>query len=103
MRTGHEVQTHILLKVEEDPEFREHLVRDPKGVIEAETGLVLPEDELVFVHSAIEAAVQGTPFEPPLDDEVPLTEEELTQVTGGSCTTQWDGTVVCDTSNRSAS
>ena len=102
MRTGHEVQTHILLKVEEDPEFRQHLASDPKGVIEAETGLVLPEDELVFVHNAIEDAVQGKPFDLSLDSEVPLTEEELAQVTGGSCTTQWDGTVVCDTSNRSA-
>ena len=39
MRNGHEVQAHILVKVEEDSEFRERLASDPKGVIEAETGL----------------------------------------------------------------
>ena len=103
MRNGHEVQAHILVKVEEDSEFRERLASDPKGVIEAETGLALPEDELVFVHNAVEAAVQGKPFEHLLNREVALTEEELAEVGGGSCTTQWDGTVICDTSNRSAS
>ena len=43
MRTGHEVQAHIVMKAADDLEFRERLASDPKGVIEAETGLVLQQ------------------------------------------------------------
>ena len=87
MRTGHEVQAHIVMKAADDLEFRERLASDPKGVIEAETGLVLPADKLIFVQNAIETASQ------PLASEVALTEEELAEVMGGTCAdgmnTEW--------------
>ena len=92
MRTSNEIQAHIMLKAADDPEFRQRLISDPKGVIEAETGLELPADKLVFVHNAIEAASQ-----PGLSGDVALTEAELAEVGGGECVTEWDGTVVCDT------
>ena len=88
MRTGNEVQAHILLKAADDPEFRSRLAADPKGVIETETGLELPADKLVFVHNAIEAAQQPT-----LASDVALTEDELAEVMGGTCedgmNTEW--------------
>ena len=80
MRTGTEVEAHILQKAEADTEFRARLVADPKGVIEAETGLELPADALVFVEQAIATAQQGVP-----SVEAPLTEDELIQVMGGVC------------------
>ena len=78
MQTADEVQSHILLKVAEDPAFRERLIADPKGVIEAETGRELPDDVLVFVEEAIATAQKAGP-----SVEEPLTQDELIQVTGG--------------------
>ena len=75
MKTGAEVQAYVLLKAAEDPEFRARLIADPKGVIESESGKVLPDDMLVFVNQAIE---KGLSSEQPVD--TPLTEDELTQV-----------------------
>ena len=80
MQTGAEVQTHILLKVEKDAEFRSRLISDPKGVIEAETGLALPDDQLVFINEAIASAHEGVP-----SVDTPLNEDELIQVMGGRC------------------
>ena len=79
MKTGAEVQAHIVLKAAEDVEFRARLVKDPKGVIETETGLELPDDMLVFVNQAI-----ANGLEPSQPIDTPLTEDELMQVMGGS-------------------
>ena len=97
MQTGSEVQSHVLLKAADDTKFRERLISDPKGVIEAETGKVLPDDMLVFVQNAIETASSSE-----LSSDTALTTEELTEVMGGDCSDgtnlQWydcdgDGTV----------
>ena len=80
MQTGADVQAHILQKAEEDTEFRARLIADPKGVIEAESELELPDDALVSVEQAIATARQGVS-----SVEAPLTEDELIQVMGG----QW--------------
>ena len=80
MKTGIEVEAHILQKAEADTEFRARLVADPKGVIEAETGLELPADALVLVEQAIANAQQGVS-----SVEAPLTQDELVQVMGGFC------------------
>ena len=79
MKTGVEVQAHIVLKAAEDVEFRNRLVKDPKGVIEAETGLELPDDMLVLVNQAISNGLESLQ---PIDK--PLTQDELVQVMGGS-------------------
>ena len=78
METGYEVQTHILQKVEADPTFRERLIADPKGVIEAESGRELPDEAFVFVQETIAKAQQAVP-----SVDAPLTEDELIQVMGG--------------------
>lgn len=80
MQTGSEVQAHILLKAADDLEFRSRLLSDPKGVIEAETGKVLPDDMLVFVNNAIETSSQ-----PNAAIGSPLTVDELSEVMGGDC------------------
>ena len=79
MQTVTDVQAHILLKVGEDSAFREQLVADPKGVIEAEIGRVLPDDVLVFVQEAVATAQQQVP-----SVDAPLTQDELIQVMGGT-------------------
>ena len=88
MKTGAEVQAHVLLKAASDTEFRARLIEDPKGVIEDETGKVLPDDMLVFAQQAIENGVESVK---PID--TPLTEDELAQVMGGTCedglNTEW--------------
>ena len=80
MKTGSEVEAHVVLKAAEDTEFRARLIDDPKGVIEAETGKVLPDDMLVFVKQAIENSLES-----PENTNKPLTNDELTQVMGGNC------------------
>ena len=86
IRNSAEVQAHILFKVADDPEFRERLIADPKGVIEAETKGELPDDVLVFVEESIATAQKAVP-----SVEAPLTEDELIQVMGGACGDQaWD-------------
>ena len=77
MKTGPEVQAYILRRVGEDLEFRNRLIADPKGVIEAETGLQLPDEGMAIVQEAIATAQQA----PSVDE--PLTEDELIQVMGG--------------------
>ena len=77
-KTSAEVQSHILFKVADDPEFRERLIADPEGVIEAETGAELPDDALVFVKESIATAQKAVP-----SVDAPLTEDELVQVMGG--------------------
>ena len=94
MQTGAEVQAHILLKVTDDAEFRLRLKSDPKGTIEAETGLALPDDQLVFVKEAIASAEAGVP-----SVDTPLSKDELIQVMGGECFMEslnpWDPPGTC--------
>ena len=89
MQSATEVQTHILLKVAEDAAFRERLIQDPKGTIEEETGLAVPDDAMIFVNQAIADAQKQEKAQ----DAVPLTKDELTQVAGGedaACQGDWD-------------
>ena len=79
MQTAADVQAHFLLKVADDAAFRERLIQDPKGTIEAETNAPLPDDVLVFVNQAIADAQEQEKAQ----DAVPLTRDELVQVVGG--------------------
>ena len=73
-----EFESHVLRKVESDLEFRQRLIADPKGVIEAETGQPLPDDFMVYVGEAISTAQKAVP-----SVDAPLTEEELIEVVAG--------------------
>ena len=81
MKNATEIQTHILLKVAEDVEFRERLASDPKGVIEAETGREVPDDALVLIKQAIEESLEKG------SADTPLSKEEMAQVAGGTMQT----------------
>ena len=92
-KTATEVQSQILIKAEEDTAFRARLIDDPKGVIQAETGLILPDDVMVLVEETLTIAQEAVP-----SIDTPLTEEELVQVMGGviSCGIREDtGTWEC--------
>ena len=78
MKNATEIQTHILLKVAEDVEFRERLASDPKGVIEAETGREVPDDALVLIEQMVAGSLEK------VSADTPLTKEEMVQVVGGS-------------------
>ena len=80
MQTAAEIQTHLLMKISDDAEFRERLAQDPKAVIEEETGEELPDNALVFIRQTIAdaRAQEEAPETIP-----PLTREELAQVVGG--------------------
>ena len=86
MPTAAEIQTHFLLRVEQDVEFRKRLIDDPKTTIEAETGQELPDEVFVFVQETIAKAQQAGS-----SVDTPLTEDELIQVMGGSdgCVFSW--------------
>ena len=77
MKNATEIQTHILLKVAEDVEFRERLASDPKGVIEAETGREVPDDALVLIKQMVAGSLEK------VSADTPLSKEEMAQVVGG--------------------
>ena len=79
MRTETEAETHIRLKVREDPDFRMRLIQDPKAAVLTETGIDLSDDELAFVNAEIRKGI----VEWAGADE-PLSEEELKEVAGGT-------------------
>ena len=91
METVKDVRTHILLKVADDPEFRQRMVADPKSTIAAEIGMQVPDDQMVFINQAIEqtqAQIEG-------QDAAPLSHAELAQVSGGrdedeACIPVWE-------------
>ena len=77
MKNATEIHTHILLKVADDVEFRKRLAKDPKGVIEAETGREVPDDALVLIEQVIANRLEQTSV------DTPLSKGEMAQVVGG--------------------
>ena len=84
MTTATELKNQILSKAEEDSDFRARLIADPKAVISAETGTIIPEGFEVVMHedSATTAHLVLPPS--PL-----LTEAELEAVAGAGDWTDW--------------
>ena len=65
-------------KVQDDEEFRNRLIRNPKAVILAETGIELSDDKMIFVEEEIrKGALQAA------GSDRALTDEELRQISGG--------------------
>ena len=81
MRTESEAEAHVRMKVQEDPEFRNSLVRDPRAVILAETGVDLSDEKLVFVSEEIRKGIIASG-----DSNGPLSSKELEQISGGNGT-----------------
>ena len=68
----------ILQKAQEDPDFRNSLIRDPRSVILAETGIDLSDDKLIFASDEIRKGIAGSDGENSM-----LTREELAQISAG--------------------
>ena len=78
MQTESEVRAYILLRATEDAAFRAQLLADPKGVVEAETGVSFPADYTFHVHE--ESATDAHMI---LPSSSQLSTQELEAVTGG--------------------
>ena len=78
MTTATEIKDRILTKAEEDGEFRSRLIADPKAVISAETGTIIPEGFEVVVHED-----SATTAHLVLPTSQALTDAELETAAGG--------------------
>ena len=78
MRSEAEVRAHVAMKAAEDDEFRARLVADPRGTLEAETGMRIPDGYRLHVHE--ESATDAHLVLPPKPE---LSREQLQQVHGG--------------------
>lgn len=92
-----EIEDAFLKKSNEEPEFRNKLIQDPKGTLESELNVKLPEN---FNVTVLEEKANDFYFVLPLNPELPLTgelsEEQLEQVAGGSCYFDCGCDVNCD-------
>jgi len=76
-----ELQEKVIKKAMQDESFREKLLKDPKGTINKEFGLKLPDN--FTVKTLEESASTLTLFIPAAQSE--LSEQELDNVAGGDC------------------
>ena len=79
MQSGQDIRTHILTKAEEDSEFRARLLADPKGTVEAELGVAVPDVFTFHIHE--DTATDAHLVLPP---DRRLAQEDLEAVAGGS-------------------
>ncbi len=81
MKTGEEMRAILTEKAVEDPAFRSQLVADPKGTIQQEFGVTIPDSMTIRVHESdmqtIHLALPPTPH---------MSEEQLEAISAGlSC------------------
>ncbi len=80
MTAAEDMRRQLTAKASEDMEFRQQLISDPKGAIEQEFGIVVPDDLNIEVHeSNPETLHLALPASPQ------LTEKQLEQIAGGLC------------------
>ena len=78
METSDEMRARIVQKKDEDDEFRSQLISDPRGAIEKELDVTIPDGLKIEVHEdSIETAHLILPPKPKLD------ETQLSQIAGG--------------------
>ena len=80
MRTGDEMQRHIVEKSALDEAFRQALLADPKVTISQELGITIPESMTIKVH---ESDMQTVHLALPPDPNI--TEEQLEAISAGLC------------------
>ena len=80
MQTAEEVLARLTQRAVEDLDFRAQLVSDPKGVLNQEFGITLPDNIQIKVHESdlqtIHLALPPTPV---------LNEEQLEAISAGWC------------------
>lgn len=83
MASREEVNAMIVEKISSDPGLRAAFLADPKGTLEAQTGLMIPEGVTITVHEESPANIQ---FVIPASSEV--SDADLALVAGGAPWTQ---------------
>ena len=78
MKTASEMRAHIAGKAVDDSEFRAFLIENPKGAIERELGITIPDGYTVEVHEET-----GTTAHLVLPLESRLGPQELAAISGG--------------------
>ncbi len=78
MKSAHEMQAEIVAKAAEDAEFRARLRSDPKGTIEQELRITIPESMSIKIH---EESSTTAHLVLPLDSK--LTRADLKMASGG--------------------
>lgn len=80
--TRKEVEKKLSEKASKDSTFRESLLNDPKGTIEKEMGIKIPEDTEVHVHDESMKSLHIILHEP-MSEGDSLSDEQLEAVAGG--------------------
>lgn len=80
MRTGDEMQQHIVEKSAVDEEFRKALLADPRNTISQELGITIPGSMNIEVHQSDMQTVHLAL--PPAPN---MTEEQLEAISAGLC------------------
>lgn len=82
MNTIKEVQDHIVSKAAGDDAFRDSLISNPRGAIEKELGVAIPDSFTIHVHE--DSLTTSNLVLPPKNVPVEMTEKELAGVVGGT-------------------
>lgn len=80
IKSAEEMRVHLTQKAVEDTEFRSQLISDPKGTINKEFGIEIPDNVNIQVHSSDMRTIHLAL--PPGSD---LDEEQLEAVAAGLC------------------
>ena len=82
MQSEQDIRMYILTKAEEDSEFRTRLLADPKGTVEAELEVAIPDVFTFHIHE--DTATDAHLVLPP---DKRLNQEDLEAVAGGGWNT----------------
>ena len=79
-KSASEVQAEIVSKTTTDAQFRQQFIADPKGVINQEFGIEIPDNMQIHVH---EGDLQNVHIA--LPPPTVMTEEQLEAISAGLC------------------
>lgn len=80
MQSAEEMRRHLTERAAEDSAFRAQLVSDPKGVMNQEFGITVPDNIEIVVHESDMRTVHlALPPDPVMD------EEQLEAISAGLC------------------
>jgi len=81
--TKHDLEAALIEKCWKDPEFRNEVVTDPKGVLERHLGKPLPPELKIYVHEE-DAKTLHFSIPPAPSAMTELSDEDLQKVAGGT-------------------
>ena len=80
MQSAEEMRAHLTTKAAEDSAFRAQLIADPKGVMNQEFGIAVPDTIEIMVHESDMRTVHLA-----LPPDTALDEEQLEAISAGLC------------------